>query len=289
VSAGAGTGRLDSVTVGDGPDAVVLDVADDGPIDGHAVVCLHGFPEGSWCWEEVRPLLVAAGCRVIAPTQRGYGGAPVPSRRTDYSLERLSADVLAVADAANLERFHLLGHDWGGVLGWALAASDPERLHSLTVLSTPHPRAYVGSLARSTQGVRSLYALAFQVPLVPEWALRLRGGAFTRQALVSSGLHPDLAARSAALLGRPGVATGALNWYRGAGLDALRRVGPVGVPTRYLWSTGDTALGRTAAEATADHVTGRYELRVLDGVSHWIPHEAPAAVAEAVSEQVASA
>jgi pimeloyl-ACP methyl ester carboxylesterase len=276
--------RVSSVRTGGGPGAVVFDVADDGPLGGDPVLCLHGFPEAAWCWDEVRPLLVAA-----APTQRGYGSEPVPSGRGDYTLERLSADVLAVADAAGFDRFHLVGHDWGGVLGWALAASDPDRLHSLTVLSTPHPRAFAASLTRSTQGLRSVYALAFQMPVVPERLLRLGGGVLTRRALVSSGLRADLAERSAELLGRPGVATGALNWYRGAGLDALRRVGPVGVPTRYLWSTGDAALGRTAAEATADHVTGRYELRVLDGVSHWIPHEAPAAVAHAVAEQVATA
>jgi len=81
------------------------------------------------------------------------------------------ADVLALADAAGTARFHLVGHDWGGAVAWAVAALAPDRVRTLTSVSTPHPRALARAVLTSGQALRSWYMGAFQLPLLPEWIL----------------------------------------------------------------------------------------------------------------------
>jgi pimeloyl-ACP methyl ester carboxylesterase len=154
-------------------------------------------------------------------------------------------------------------------------------VRSLTSLSTPHPQALVRALARSTQALHSWYMLLFQVPRLPEW-LALRR---FEDGLVRSGLPPRFAAAYAGVLTQPGALTAALNWYRALPFGD-RSLGPVTVPTTYVWSTGDRFLTRRAAELTADHVTGPYRFEVLEGVSHWIPEVAPERVVELVLDRV---
>lgn len=260
-------------------DGLHFDVADRGPADDPAgrrtVVCLHGFPQTGACWDGVAGLLADAGYRVLVPDQRGYSPGARPGRRGDYRIDRLTGDVVALLEAAGVAAAHVVGHDWGGAVAWHLAAAHPRRLHSLSVVSTPHPRAYGESLWRSPQLLRSWYMGAFQLPVLPELALTAAGGAGTRRALTASGL-PDEAARDAAAhLQEPGAARGALNWYRAAG-PGLARTGPVvGVPTLYVWSSGDPALDRVGAERTARHVLAPYRFEVLEDVPHWVPDVAP--------------
>ncbi|WP_255626097.1 alpha/beta fold hydrolase [Dermatobacter hominis] len=246
------------------------------------VLALHGFPEASECWSDVTPRLVEAGRRVVAPDQRGYADGARPSGRSAYRIEHLVADALAVVDAVGAAKVDLLGHDWGGVVAWAVAAQHPERVRSLTVLSTPHPRALAEAMVRSLQPVRSTYAALFQIPLLPERVLTAAGGALLRFALRASGLPPARVETTVDRFTQPGAATAALDWYRANGIGLLRSVGDVSVLTTYLWSTGDPALGRAAAELTQRHVVGPYRFDVLAGVGHWIPHEAPDQVVEAV-------
>lgn len=262
-----------------------FDVRDEGPLDGPAVVALHGFPQTSASWAAVTPRLTAAGYRVLVPDQRGYSPGARPPSAAAYTLDHLCADVLALADAAGLERFSLLGHDWGAAVGWGLAASRPERVQTLTAVSVPHPAALLRAL-RGSQAMRSWYIGLFQLPALPELLFRVRGGAAMRPLLRAAD-HPDPDA-ALRLLASPPTATGALNWYR-----ALRRrgdlsVGPVAVPTLYVWSDRDTALGRRAAEGTASWVRGPYRFVVLEGASHWIPEQHPAALADLVLAHLAA-
>ncbi|HZN12688.1 MAG TPA: alpha/beta fold hydrolase [Acidimicrobiales bacterium] len=263
-------------------DGLTFDVSDEGSPDGDAIVLLHGFPETKESWDAVVPTLVAAGHRVLRPDQRGYSPRARPRGRRAYRSSELVADVLALADAARVDTFHLVGHDWGGAAAWATAIAHPDRVESLTVLSTPHPRAMVQSMVRSTQLLHSWYMLAFQLPWVPE---RMFGGRQARKSLVRSGLPAE---KVAFYLERIGDMTGAINWYRALPFSPPARNAPVTVPTTYVYSTGDFALGRKAADLTARHVTGPYRYEVLDGVSHWIPEEAPDAVARLILENVGS-
>jgi pimeloyl-ACP methyl ester carboxylesterase len=260
---------------------LTFDVQDSGPRDGEVIVLLHGFPETSASWDAVVPALVAAGYRVLAPDQRGYSPAARPASRRAYVMAELEADIVALASRAGAREIHVAGHDWGGVVAWALAAHHPDRVASLTVFSTPHPAAMSRAMMRTAQAWRSWYLLLFQVPGLPERLLlpRLEDG------LRRAGLPERLAGTYAQAMRQPGALTAALNWYRAVPLER-RRVGTVAVPTTYAWGTGDRFFTRATAELTARWVTGPYRFEALDGVSHWVPETAPDEVVRLVLDRV---
>ncbi|GAA4404435.1 alpha/beta fold hydrolase [Fodinibacter luteus] len=268
-------------------DGLLLPVHDEGPRDGEVVLLLHGFPQDASCWHAVVPHLHEAGLRTLAPDQRGYVPSARPEGRGGYDVDTLVGDALAVLDALGAGRAHVVGHDWGGVLAWHLAARHPHRLASATVLSTPHPGAYAEAMVRSLQPLRSWYTLAVQVPLLPELLLSRTLPA----ALRAGGLPERDAVRYAARLSSPGDLTGPLEWYRAAGRRALllrsTDPGPVTVPTTYAWGRRDPALGRRAAERTRRHVRGPYRFVELDE-GHWLPERRPGEVADAVLDRVRS-
>ncbi len=274
------TARLTSF----GNDGLQFDVRDDGPSDGEVILALHGFPQTSASWRLVTPFLTEAGFRVLAPDQRGYSPGARPRRVRDYGLDRLAGDVLALADAAGVERFHLLGHDWGGGVAWQLAATHPDRVRTLSVASTPHPRAMIAAM-KGRQALRSWYVALFQLPRIPERLLTRHGGARARELARRSGM-PD-PQRVADLFAQPGAATATINWYRAMRTPGVPAPGEVHIPVLYVWSDGDTALGRRAADLTARWVTGDYRFVVLTGVSHWIPDERPRELAELVLARIA--
>lgn len=266
----------------------VLPVRDGGRLSGRPVVLLHGFPQDSRCWRAVTPLLHEAGLRTLAPDQRGYAPDARPRDVSAYRMEPLADDIISVLDALGLERAHIVGHDWGGAVAWRLGTAHPDRVSSLTVLSTPHPRALLGSMTRSMQPLRSWYTLALQVPVLPELLLSRTLVASLRL----SGLPLHLARQYAERLSTPGDLFGPLAWYRavprrvpwqmlGTGGSSNR----VTVPTTYVWGSRDPALGRAAAEATAGQVAGDYRFIELDA-GHWLPELHADEVAEAVIERV---
>jgi pimeloyl-ACP methyl ester carboxylesterase len=257
-----------------------FDAVDSGPLDGQVVVLLHGFPQTSASWDSVRPLLNERGYRTVAPDQRGYSPGARPARRRDYRMPELVGDVVALIDALDVPSVHLVGHDWGAAVAWATAARS-DRVRTLTALSVPHPGAFLRSMVTSTQLLRSYYMLWFQLPALPEWVFGRPGAA--EAVLRWSGQSRASAERDAHSVLSGEAITGALNWYRALPLvrpgDAMVKVG---IPTAYVWSDKDSALGRKGAELTKNYVTGPYEFRVLNGISHWIPEEAPEVVAETV-------
>ena len=262
-----------------------LTVRDDGPLDGPVVVALHGFPQTSASWAAVTPLLTAAGYRVLAPDQRGYSAGAQPQDVQAYSMRSLTGDVLALADAAGAERFHLLGHDWGAAVSWTLAGRHANRVASLNAVSVPHPAALRRALA-GPQALKSWYIGAFQIPVLPEALLRARGGALARRLMAGTGMRdPGEAVR---LLTDPGAATAMLNWYRAIRLRGQLGAGRTRVPTLFVWSDGDTAIGRQAAEGASDFVAAPYRFEVLEGASHWVPEERPAELAALVLEHLAA-
>ncbi len=267
---------------------LTFDVTDVGPAEAEAIVLLHGYPQSSASWRSVVPGLTAAGYRALAPDQRGYSPGARPVGRRAYVMSELVADVLALADQAGIDRFHVVGHDWGGAVAWALGTDHPDRLRTLTVLSTPHPGAFLRSTVTSGQALRSWYMGLFQIPRVPEWLSLVGDGRVALSSMRRSGLSEERANEYLAGMREPGAVTGALNWYRAIPFEAaaVRQAQPVTVPTLYVWSTKDVALGRKAAELTERHVSGPYRLEILEGVSHWIPEEAPDAVVRLVLDHV---
>lgn len=262
-------------------DGLTFDVRDEGPLDGEPVVLLHGFPQDSGAWHRVAPLLHGAGLRTLAPDQRGYSPGARPRGRTAYRLSLLVGDVVALIGQAGLDSAHVVGHDWGGGVAWGLGGRASAQVRSLTVLSTPHPAAITAAMLRSDQALRSWYMGVFQLPLVPE--VLLRPG--LAQLLRRGGLPAEDAAHYAARMSERGALSSALGWYRALPFSLSAPVGRCRVPTTYVWGERDVALGRAAAERTADYVTGDYRFVPLKA-GHWLPEKRPTEVAEAVIEQV---
>jgi pimeloyl-ACP methyl ester carboxylesterase len=276
--------RLEQYTRG----PLTFDVGDTGPEDGRAVILLHGFPEDRHCWDAIAGALAGEGYRVLAPDQRGYSPGARPRGRRAYAMAELTGDVLALADAAGAERFDVVGHDWGGGVAWDVAARHPSRVRTLTVLSTPHPQAFLASMRSSTQLLHSWYMLFFQIPSLPEMAVASGGGERARRSLVRSGLDEATAARYARRFAEPGAMTGPVNWYRGLPFAAREPTPAVEVPTLYVWSDGDGFLTRKAAQLTGRYVKGAYRFEILEGESHWLPTGAGAKVSELLIDHLAA-
>ncbi len=273
-------------------DGLVFDVRDTGPADGQAVLLLHGFPERATSWRLVEPLLHEHGLRTLAPDQRGYSPGARPAGRRAYRAGELVADVAVLAEQAGEQvggPVHLVGHDWGAAVGWGLAMTRPGLLRTWTAVSVPHTGAFAASWLRSTQGLRSWYMGAFQLPVLPERLAATPGGVVDR-ALRRSGMSEEEVARFREEVVADGALPGALGWYRALPFSSAGGASrQVRVPTTLVWSDRDVAIGRAAVDATADWVAAPYELVVLEGVSHWIPTQAPQALASAVLARVASA
>ena len=265
---------------------LAFDVIDDGPLDGPPVVLLHGFPQLSTSWAKVTPLLGEAGFRTYAPDQRGYSPGARPRGRRAYKATDLVADVVALIDRINAP-VHLVGHDWGASVAWGVAARHADRLASLTAVSVGHSQAFRRALRTPDQALRSLYMGLFQLPVVPE---RLMSGKwFATKFLSTSGMTDEMIATYRVEIVEGGALTGGLNWYRAIPFALMDEDPDVTVPTTFVWSDGDPALGRRMAELTEEHVNGPYEFIEFPGASHWIPNERPADLAEAIISRARSA
>ncbi|WP_199424418.1 alpha/beta fold hydrolase [Actinotalea solisilvae] len=249
--------------------------------DAPTVVALHGFPQSASVFDAVAGRLTAAGVRVLAPDQRGYSPRARPPGRRPYVVPELVADVVALLDAAGVERAHLVGHDWGGTVAWTFAGRHPDRTLSVTSLTTPHPAAMAAALRRPAQARRSSYMLAFQVPRLPEARLLARGGARLRRSLERAGLAPDDAQRWTTRMLEPGALTAGLAWYRAIPLARGRGAGRTRVPTTFVTGRRDPFVAHDAAERTAGFVLGPYRHVELDA-DHWLPEHRPDDVAAAV-------
>lgn len=254
---------------------LVFDVIDEGPADGPVVVLLHGFPEINTMYRPVIDRLTAKGYRCLAPLQRGYSPGARPKRRRDYRADELVGDVLTLINTVGAERVHLVGHDWGAGAAWFFAQEHPDRLHSLTALSVPHPAAFLKAVGTSRQVLSSWYMLFFQLPRIPELLLlteRAKAGFIASKTAETADLgRADIEAMS-----EPGALTGALNWYRGMPFSKPRDVTrKVTVPTLYIWSDDDIALKEKCAQLCRDYVVADYRFEIFTGVSHWIVDERP--------------
>jgi pimeloyl-ACP methyl ester carboxylesterase len=276
------SGQLLQVDVGD----LTFDVRADGPDDGRPVVLLHGFPETSASWAAVTPLLTEAGLRTYAVDQLGYSPGARPAEVDAYALPNLAQVTADLMTAMDVPRADVVGHDWGANVAWALAAWHPDRVRSLTAVSVPHPGAFTAAWRSDPeQQERSAYIRLFWQQGKAEEVL-LADGARRLRRMFGNAVPAEAVDEYVAVLSAPGALTAALNWYRA--MSSSAPVDPVTVPTTYVWSDGDVAIGRTAAEGCPEHVTGDYRFVELRGVSHWIPEQAPEALATAILDRIAS-
>lgn len=267
---------------------LVFDVRMSGPADGRPVLALHGFPQSGRCWDDVAERLADAGMRVIAPDQRGYSPRARPPDVADYALPHLVGDALGLLDALGLDRADVVGHDWGAAVAWELAVDHPDRVRTLTAVSVPHPAAFGWAREHDDdQRERSGYIGLFREPGRAERVL-LEDGA-RRLRATFAGVPPERTVDGyVRALSADGALTAALNWYRAMDARPDGPPGPVTVPTTYVWSTADAALGRAGAERCGEHVRGPYEFVVLDEITHWVPEQAPDRLAEVIMARVAA-
>jgi pimeloyl-ACP methyl ester carboxylesterase len=273
-----------------------LHVAEAG--EGPLVVLLHGFPQFWWTWRTQLTALADAGFRVVAPDLRGYGASDKPPR--GYDLPTLSADVAALVRALGEQDAVVVGHDWGGLLGWTMAALHPRTVRRLVVLSMAHPRRLRAAMTDPAQRRASRYALGFQVPRLPERRLtradddpvadlmqRWSGPAWTRT--------PDFAEavdRYRAASRIPQAAYSAMEYYRWAARSQLRPDGlryarrmsaPVTAPTLQLHGTLDPCVLADTARGSGRYVAGAYEFRELPGIGHFPHEEAPEEITRSIA------
>jgi pimeloyl-ACP methyl ester carboxylesterase len=241
--------------------------------EGAPVVLLHGFPDSGRLWRHQVPALVQAGFKTIVPDLRGYGRSDKPQEARSYTMDLLVADVLGVMSAAGIERAHVVGHDWGAGVAWAIASRAAERVDHLVVLSVGHPATFwAGGFE---QHEKSWYMLLFQFPQVAEQWLSDEHWANFR----AWGAHPDADATITELEAN-GSLTPALNYYRAnvrpeTFLRSRREPPAVQSPTMGVWSSGDFALTEPQMTRSAAHVAGPWRYERLDGPGHWMQLEAP--------------
>jgi pimeloyl-ACP methyl ester carboxylesterase len=241
--------------------------------EGRPVVLLHGFPDSGRLWRHQVAALADAGFRVIVPDMRGYGASDKPAEIEAYNILFLVADVGAVLDHAGVQRAHVVGHDWGAAVAWAMAAVAPERVDHLATLSVGHPSSFRAGGFEQLE--KSWYMLLFQFESVAERWLSDDDWANFR----AWGHHPDADAVIADLDSTASLTPG-LNWYR-ANVPPESYLGPpielpaVQAPTMGVWSSGDPALTEGQMTRSSAHVSGPWRYERLDGPGHWMQLEAP--------------
>jgi pimeloyl-ACP methyl ester carboxylesterase len=253
-------------------DGVELAVLDEGA--GPPVLLLHGFPDSSYVWRHQIAALVDAGFRAIAPDLRGFGESDRPQAVSDYGVRHSVADMVAVLDALEVERAHVVAHDWGAAVGWGLAGFASERVDRFVVLSVGHPN--LGRRPSIEQREKGWYSLLFQFEGVAEELLMRDDWRLFREWTRGDGDTEHAIAD----LSRPGALTAGLSWYRASSRPEaeLRERPPfpsVAADTLALWSDGDVYLVEDAVTGSGEYVVGEWRYERIEGASHWMQLDVP--------------
>ena len=277
---------------------ITMNVALAGPEDAPPVILLHGFPESHRTWRELAPLL-SGKLRLVMPDQRGFGDSDRLQEVGAYATETLLADLFALADALGIDRFALVGHDWGGAIAWAAAIKGDPRVERLAIVNSPHPLIFQKSLIEDDdQRAASQYIRAFREPGFEKFVEGVGYEAFFDK---SFSKHVDVASIPAeerqhyiAQWSRPGALTSMLNWYRASKMvvpqpgitvdvpDLVLRAFPkIHIPVRIVWGLEDKALLPIQLEGIGE-IGDDVEVFPLKGVGHFAPWEAAELVADAL-------
>ncbi len=283
---------------------VTLNVALAGDRARPAVILLHGFPESHRTWREVAPRL-KSDLFLVMPDQRGFAGSDRPQDVSEYKTDVLIDDIFALADALGIERFALVGHDWGGAIAWGASLRGDPRLTRLAIINAPHPVIFQKSLIEDEdQRAASQYITAFRTPGFEKAVEAMGFDAFFEKTFAN---HVDLTKipesekqQYLAEWSQPGGFAAMLNWYRGAKVivpppgtavplpDLLLRAFPsVKVPTLVIWGMKDGALLPIQLEGL-DKMVDDLTIVRLPEAGHFAPWEAGLAVADAIGPFLAA-
>jgi pimeloyl-ACP methyl ester carboxylesterase len=271
---------------------VELHVVEAGPVDGPVVILLHGFPDFWWGWRHQIEPLAALGFHIVVPDGRGYNLSDKPQGVGSYGLDTLAADVVALADFYKADTFRLVGHDWGGIVAWQVAKRYPERVKRLVILNAPHPDVFPRFVRKHlSQAFKSLYSAFFQLPWLPEAALKAGRFALLRRALARSSrsgtFTPDDLENYAEAWQQPGALTAMLNYYRALRRQPLGPLSRVHPPTLVIWGKRDVFLETGLATASLKLCNDVQNLFV-DNAGHWVQLEEADMVNSALARFFAS-
>jgi len=281
------------------PTGVSLDVAVAGDPAAPPVILLHGFPESHRAWRHQIPDL-ARDHFVLAPDQRGFARSSKPPEVSDYTPDKILADLIALADHFGLTKFTLAGHDWGGAIAWMAALTRPDRVARLIIVNAPHPFVFQKAIfddpaqRQASQYIRSFRDTRIDRGLIGAGLEKFLGSTFA-QHVTEAIAGPDKAAYLDEWA-QPGAMTAMLNWYRASAIvvpamdEDPPRPGflsipfpPVTQPTLVIWGTGDKALLPSQIEGLPALVPDLTIVRI-EGAGHFVPWERPEAVTAAIRE-----
>jgi epoxide hydrolase 4 len=253
--------------------------------EGPPVILLHGFPELWYCWRHQFAALANAGFHAIAPDLRGYNESERSSRISGFRCNELVSDVVELIGNLNIGPAFIVGHDWGGLIAWRLAAKHREFVRKLVILNAAHPAAYRRELMRNPmQWLRSYYVLLFQLPWIPEYLLSRRDFAALEHAWRRQPVHPqaftaeDIAEYKAALI-KSGM-TGPLNYYRAAMRYSGDLFGPPQIiqsPTLIIWGEHEPFMSSYVNDHLEQWVPN-VRVDTISDASHWVQNDAPETV-----------
>ena len=275
---------------------VTLNVASAGPKDGDPIIFLHGFPESHRTWRYQFDAL-SAKHYCLAPDQRGFAKSDKPEGVEHYRPQKMIADVIALADACDIDTFTLAGHDWGGAIAWGTALGHPDRVKRLVIANAPHPLIFQKALIEDRdQRAASAYVREFRKPEHDAFVEKHGLPAFLKKTM-NWQRSPALEDKERDIMledwARPGAAIAMLNWYRGSPMivpaadEAVERPAFLDAPFPRLempvlvtWGMQDHALLPGQIEGL-DEIIGDLTLVKIDA-GHFVPWEAPDAVTTAI-------
>ena len=284
------------------PTGVELDVAIAGDPSKPALFFLHGFPESHRTWRH-QIAEFARDHYVIAPDQRGYARSSKPEGVENYVPEKPVEDLIALADHLGVDRFTLVGHDWGGAIAWTAALRNPQRVARLIIINAPHPLVFQRSVIDDPdQRAASQYIRAFRNLGIDTYIANIGIEGFFDTTFVRHADPALLAPEKPAYLdewSQPGAMTAMLNWYRATSVivpeigETIPRPAwidgafpPVTQPTLVIWGMGDKALLPVQLEGLGALIPDLTVVRVEDA-GHFVPWEKPEAVNAAMRDWLA--
>ena len=251
---------------------------------GDAVILLHGFPETSRMYYDLIPVLVSEGYKVVAPDQRGYSQGARPPKISDYSIDKLSQDVIDIVDAFQFEKFHLVGHDWGSAVGWVTAALYSERINSWTALSVPHLDSFFDAInTDKDQQRKSQYIKFFKKPILPELYFKIFGYTYLKNIWrKSSQLEIE---KYLEVFKQRGALKASLNWYRANMNNEDKFIGDITTPTLIIYGLKDMAIGEKSVDESEKYLKGKYKIEKLNS-GHWLIQESFEAVSNSILQHL---
>lgn len=264
-------------------DRITLHYAEMGPADGPLLILLHGFPDNCFGWRHQMPALAAAGFRVIAPDQRGYGLSGKPRGVKAYDLDELAEDVIALGRHFGEEKLRVVGHDWGASVAWWLCSTRSDAMEKAAMINAPHPAIWKQAMyADKEQRKKSRYVKMFRLRWLPEWMMRRRNYTALVEALEGSArpgaFEPDEWEHYRKAWSEPRALTSMIHWYRALLKKDLSAPMPrIEVPVLLVWGEKDEFADPSLARRSIELCERGGTLFFAEG-THWVLREEAASI-----------